>query len=148
LLYFHEVMMKRLVYASLVVLPCLLSAAAFADQTAASADSAVAPASTSTPRTSLSNAPSDRGEYLQKVHAEMHDWRVKLKRFDREAAAKTEKVGADAKRDIRVAWAETKVQSRHLEKAGAEGWDRARQGFEEASEHLQESWDRATSKSH
>lgn len=134
--------MKKLFVTSLVALPCLLAGPAFADP-----NTVPPPAATttgpSTPAGAAASGTPDRRDYMREVHAEMHDWQAKLKEFDREAAAKGEQISAAAKKDLRIAWHDTKQQSHNLEKAGADSWDHARVAFEEASHHLRQAWQRA-----
>jgi hypothetical protein len=133
--------MKTLLLRSLIVLPCLLAGPALADPSPpppAAADHAVPP-----PASPTSADTTGRKDYQREADAQMHDWRAKLQSLEQKTAEKSEKISVAAKKDLRIAWRDAKVQSRRLQEASAEGWENAKVAFATASEHLREAWNRA-----
>ena len=84
----------------------------------------------------------DHAAYLQRVQAEMDDWRLKLHGMADQAEATGQDTATAAKSDLRAAWSKTEADARSLQTAPAAGWDDAKSSFEQASQDLQHAWDR------
>ena len=72
----------------------------------------------------------------------MQEWQRKLHDFSVRAEANGKEAGNAADTDLQKAWTRTEAASRRLQTVGAEGWDRARTSFEQASRDLAAAWDR------
>jgi hypothetical protein len=90
--------------------------------------------------TLVADETSDRASFTAKAEAEMQEWQKKLDAAATTAKAKGEEGKTEASRDLDAAWAKTKVASKQLKTASAEGWDRARAGFEKAEQNLAAEW--------
>jgi hypothetical protein len=85
---------------------------------------------------------SEKDSYVAKAKSELQEWRDKLDRFGDKAGAKSQQVGDTAKADLQAAWAKTEEEGRRLQSASADGWDKAKSAFEEATQHLKDTWHR------
>jgi hypothetical protein len=88
------------------------------------------------------NTAADRARYTQKARDEMQAWQRKLHDFSLRADASGKEMGNAADSDLNKAWTRTESASRRLQIVGAEGWDRARTSFEQASRDLAAAWGR------
>lgn len=84
----------------------------------------------------------DHGTYLQQTKAEMLDWQIKLDRFGEKARTNGQEAARATERDLKAAWAETEVDADKLRVAGADGWDRAKIGYEKSVLALTTEWDK------
>ena len=102
----------------------------------------VFPLRTSAPTalTAASDATSDRDSYRQKAHDDVRDWQQKLHDFDAKAKIEGREADRTAKADLHKAWDKTKVASRKLRTASAEGWTGAKAEYEKASQDLADTW--------
>jgi uncharacterized membrane protein len=88
------------------------------------------------------NTPADRDTYTQQARDEMQKWQRKLHDFSEKAEAKGKEAANAAENDLNAAWTKAEAASRRLQTVGAEGWDRARTSFEQASRDLAAAWGR------
>jgi hypothetical protein len=87
----------------------------------------------------------DRDSYVQKVQAEIQEWRQKVEAFDKKADAKAQTAGETAKHDLHIAWTRTEAESHKLSSASADAWEDAKRSFETMSQSLKDTWQRANS---
>src|SRR5579862_8290533 len=112
--------MKFLVARMLVGPFLLMSAPAFA--------AGQPPASVQTAATGESAR--DRDSYVQKVQADIQEWRQKIEAFDKKAGAKAQTANETAKQDLHTAWTRTEAESHKLSSVGADAWEDAKRSFE------------------
>jgi hypothetical protein len=84
-----------------------------------------------------------KDEYVQKSKAEMQEWTEKMKEFGQKADDKGQHAAAASKNGLQQAWAKTEAEARKLEAAGADGWENAKNSFENASQNFRDSWRKA-----
>jgi hypothetical protein len=84
----------------------------------------------------------DRASYTQKARDDMQEWERKLHDFSVRAESNGKEADNAADTDLHKAWTRTEAVSRRLQTVGAEGWDRARTSFEQASRDLAAAWGR------
>jgi Skp family chaperone for outer membrane proteins len=126
----------KLLVARLVIGPFLLmSAPAFAASLSRAAVQMAA----------AGDAAKDRDSYVQKVQAEIQEWRQKVEAFDKKADAKAQAVGETAKQDLHTAWTRTEAESHKLSGASADAWEDAKRSFETMSQSLKDTWRRVNS---
>jgi hypothetical protein len=82
--------------------------------------------------------------YLSAAQRHMAAWGRKLDQYSRDAAAKGERAGKEADKELHRAWLETQATSRRLGRATEKGWDKAKTAFERASARLEQDWHRQT----
>jgi len=90
--------------------------------------------------TAASDTTTDRDSYRKKAHDDVRDWQQKLHDFDAKAKAEGKHADRTAKADLNKAWDKTKIASRKLQTAGAEGWNAAKAEYETASRKLADTW--------
>lgn len=95
---------------------------------------------TTTGFTAASDAAIDRDTYRQKAHDDVRDWQHKLHDFDAKAKAEGNDADRTAKVDLNKAWDKTKIASRKLQTASAEGWNAAKAEYEKASQDMADTW--------
>ena len=96
-----------------------------------------------TPPASGTSVPLDRGDYLQRMDAEMDTWRLKLHDMGEKAEAMGQRAATAADADLRAAWDRTEADARTLRAATAAKWDDAKSAFERASIALSNAWDKS-----
>lgn len=84
----------------------------------------------------------DKDTYTQKAQDEMQAWWQKLHDFSEKAKAQGQKAGDTAEHGLTAAWTKTEEAARRLQTASADGWERAKISFEQASRELADAWDR------
>ncbi len=87
--------------------------------------------------------PPGHDAYLQRVRAEMGEWRVKLDKFADRAAAKSQEARKAAAADLNEAWRKTRDAAARLETASAADWESAKASFKKASDELAAAWSKA-----
>ena len=129
----------RMTAASIVIASLMLIGAL----PAAAGQSDPAPvASTPAGLAAAGDTTTDRASYTQKAREDMQEWQRKLHDFSVRAEANGKEAGSAADTDLTKAWTRTEAASRRLQTVGAEGWDRARTSFEQASRDLAAAWGR------
>ena len=89
----------------------------------------------------------ERSQYIQKAHGEIAEWRRELDDFSAKAAASGREKSRAAARDLNDAWARTEAEGNKLKAATADGWDRAKESFENASRAFSDTFNKARSQS-
>jgi hypothetical protein len=84
----------------------------------------------------------DKDTYTQKARDEMQAWQQKLHDFSENAKAQGQKAGDAAENGLNAAWTKTEEAAQRLQTASADGWERAKISFEQASRELADAWDR------
>jgi hypothetical protein len=80
--------------------------------------------------------------YVQRSRDEMREWQSKLTDAGETVSARESEASAAGMNGLRKAWARAEGESRKLELASADGWDRAMSSFEKASKNLKDAWQR------
>lgn len=88
------------------------------------------------------NSTADRDAYTQKALDAVREWKRKLQDFSEKAKAKGEEERKAVEKELDAAWTKADAEQRKLQSASAEGWERAKISFEEASHDLNEVWDK------
>ena len=83
-----------------------------------------------------------KDDYLHRAGDEMREWQQKLHDFGEKAEASGHAAKTKAKADLQLAWNETQEKWNGLQGAGADGWDRAKHAFENATAELKAKWHR------
>jgi hypothetical protein len=83
-----------------------------------------------------------KDEYVQRSRDEMREWQTKLADAGETVGTRGSEASAAGMSGLRKAWARAEGESRKLELAGADGWDRAMSSFEKASKNLKDAWQR------
>ena len=109
------------------------------------ADAAMRPSRASTPTLALrvaadSDATTARDSYTRQAMDEMREWQRKLHDASTTAAAQGKAASAAAEKDLHKAWSDAEAASHRLQVASAEGWSRARDAYERASQELTAAW--------
>ena len=86
------------------------------------------------------DATADKDTYTQMARDEMQEWQRKLRDFGDKAEAQGKEAGTAAENDLNKAWTKAEAASRHLQAAGAAGWENAKSSFEQASRELAKTW--------
>jgi hypothetical protein len=83
-----------------------------------------------------------KDDYVQRSRDEMREWQTKLADAGETVSTRGGEAGAAGMNGLRKAWARAEAESRKLELASADGWDRAMSSFEKASRNLKDAWQR------
>lgn len=89
-----------------------------------------------------SDATTDRDSYTRQAMDEMREWQRELHDASTTAAAQGKAASAAAEKDLHKAWSDAEAASHRLQVASAEGWSRARDAYEHASQELTAAWHR------
>jgi hypothetical protein len=129
----------KIVLAALVVVPLVLAGAAQAEVPLSN------PSLVSSSALHLVAAanPGDRKTYVRKKDAQLEEWRSRIDHFTERTQAKATAAGDAAVHEIQGAWSHVEQTSATLDAAGEDGWDNAKEAFEQASHDLEATWARA-----
>ena len=81
-----------------------------------------------------------RDEYLRKARTEFQSWQDRMSQWTDTAKANGNALGDDAHRNLDKAWVDVKANWRKLQAAAPQGWEKAREAFESASQRLKSAW--------
>jgi len=90
----------------------------------------------------LADSTSDRDTYAHQARDQIQEWRQKLHDVGERAKAEGKELGADAQKELNLAWSKAETASHRLETASAQDWDDAKASFERSSRKLSDAWHR------
>ena len=84
-----------------------------------------------------------KDKYVAKAQESLDDWKRKMDAAAQSTGDAAKATGDAAGAQLNDAWRRTQIEAKKLQAATADGWDRARGGFEKASHDLSQAWSRA-----
>jgi hypothetical protein len=87
----------------------------------------------------------DRDAYIDQNEGTFEQWGKKVDEFNAKAAQRGSEAKQAAQRELDNAWAETKAGWAKLKTAGREGWEDAKNAFEESRKKLERAWNNVQS---
>lgn len=83
-----------------------------------------------------------RQEYQERAQRQMDEWGQKINRAAESAKENGKRLTDDAQSELDHAWADTKEQWSKLQQASADGWERTRTAYEQASRKMRDEWNK------
>jgi hypothetical protein len=83
-----------------------------------------------------------RSSFTQHAQDDMQEWQRKVHDFGRQAKAAGQQGARSARDDLNTALSKAKLAADRLHTVGADGWQGAKAGYQQARHDLADTWER------